>query len=921
MASDSGDSAAGAATGGGESWREWLFRQRVRWAVLICMEDTDLVNVLLIVLTVFDAIAVPFSLAFHSHTHAQLNNVFGIIQAAEGETQDSLPWFVFAWFVTAALRAMWYVVEAVQFVRVATMLWVHTASGRTVLGAAGEMEDVHGVSPMTATQMTRSAFAVDVASLVSTFFPAFAPLRVVRIARTYRLTRYFVHWETKLTSINPTLIRLLHMVLWLFFLAHWISCGFFAVSEYQGFGSTEYGLPQSAAEASLGEQYGMSFYWSIMTLAGNQGIEPSTRVEKQFNLVVVTLGMSASVYVVGNLTSVLANANQAADSFRDRMALLQLYMQHQEIPRELQNRISNYYRYTWSLHKGLDVRMILEDLPTHLRSDVSLFLNAPIIRRVPLFEDCEPAFINALVKRLRPELCGKGDVIIRKDDNDKRMFFLCRGRVDVTTGENEKIAEVNEGGYFGEIGCFFNERRQANCVAATNCQLYVLEKDDLDDVMKSFPEYASRLLQTAVERVKEDNENPTLSRALIGAARKWKASVIKDGGEGPTLILPQEYVKYTGKRRMRSSSNRGSRAVVDGPTGMKPSMRSSSASSLVADDAAEEFTRPDPSKLVVPDFLRDESKQDESAGETRQRSDTASSVASSASDALPRSRRAVGRVGSIRHGGSPLSRSESVSSSASAVVPVDPEDESVKPDVGQLQIPDFLADLPAAADVAREKEIERGHLRPRTRSDTAPSPTFESRRGRSPLANSPDGRVDDDDELPVWMERNAYVKPDEVADFEEKKRVINRLRGSSRTSFADVVLNAMHGVTAEQEEKAERLRRESLDGRRRRSFGSPDDRPSEDAPEPDGGLRRRPAAAATGGEPSPLASSPERPAAASHDLINSPASPIARRLHDEDDEPPPAAWTPPRSPASNGTDVYDSVFAYLTSRLDEAKRK
>lgn len=70
-----------------------------------------------------------------------------------------------------------------------------------------------------------------------------------------------------------------------------------------------------------------------------------------------------------------------------------------------------------------------------------------LVRRVPLFSNCEINFINAILFQLQYEVFQEGDVIIYQNTPGDRMFFIERGQVVVET-ENYQI-ELCDGGYFG----------------------------------------------------------------------------------------------------------------------------------------------------------------------------------------------------------------------------------------------------------------------------------------------------------------------------------------------------------------------------------------------------------------------------------------------------------------------------------------
>ena len=81
-------------------------------------------------------------------------------------------------------------------------------------------------------------------------------------------------------------------------------------------------------------------------------------------------------------------------------------------------------------------------------------------------------------------------LIIRKGDVGDKMFFLVSGRAEilVTNLSEPAIAEKEPGSFFGESALLNAEPRNAWVRAKTDCELYVLSKDSLDQVLKNYPE-------------------------------------------------------------------------------------------------------------------------------------------------------------------------------------------------------------------------------------------------------------------------------------------------------------------------------------------------------------------------------------------------------------------------------------------------
>ena len=103
-----------------------------------------------------------------------------------------------------------------------------------------------------------------------------------------------------------------------------------------------------------------------------------------------------------------------------------------------------------------------------------------------------------------------GDYICRKDDIGKEMFIIQAGQVQVLGGLNRKkvLVTLGQGSVFGEIallGVDGMNKRTADVVSRGFSNLFVLQKDDLEMVLKDYPD-AKQILNVRARRLMKENE-------------------------------------------------------------------------------------------------------------------------------------------------------------------------------------------------------------------------------------------------------------------------------------------------------------------------------------------------------------------------------------------------------------------------------
>ena len=127
-------------------------------------------------------------------------------------------------------------------------------------------------------------------------------------------------------------------------------------------------------------------------------------------------------------------------------------------------------------------------------------INRETLARIPLFEAADEVCLHNLAMSLEPEFFPKGQDIIRVGEAGDRMYFICRGQVDVLDPSGAQVATLNEGDYFGELSLLCSRPRGATIRAAVPCNLFALSRDDLNRVLHDHPKFAAALKDLARKR-------------------------------------------------------------------------------------------------------------------------------------------------------------------------------------------------------------------------------------------------------------------------------------------------------------------------------------------------------------------------------------------------------------------------------------
>jgi CRP-like cAMP-binding protein len=107
-----------------------------------------------------------------------------------------------------------------------------------------------------------------------------------------------------------------------------------------------------------------------------------------------------------------------------------------------------------------------------------------------------------LALNLKPEQFRQNEVIIRKGDIAKEMFFVVGGVAEVFNEEDGRVyAQFQPGTFFGEVGLFFQIKRTASVRCTSDViTVFKLSKEDLDDVLEQYPEIKAKIQEEANQR-------------------------------------------------------------------------------------------------------------------------------------------------------------------------------------------------------------------------------------------------------------------------------------------------------------------------------------------------------------------------------------------------------------------------------------
>ncbi|XP_050360966.1 cyclic nucleotide-gated cation channel subunit A-like [Nymphalis io] len=368
---------------------------------------------------------------------------------------------------------------------------------------------------------------------------------IVRLNRLLRLPRMWEWFDRTETGTSyPNAFRICKVVMAILVLIHWNACLYFAISYAIGFGTDNwvYNITGVLNE-TLAHQYIYSFYWSTLTLT-TIGETPQPEIDVEYIFVVADFlaGVLIFATIVGNIGSMISNMNLARVAFQNKMDSVKQYMAFRKITGELEARVIRWFSYTWAESGALDEENVLSSLPDKLKAEIAIRVHLDTLRKVLIFQDCEPGLLEALVLKLKLQVFSPGDYICRKGDVGKEMYIVKRGRLQVVADDGTTVlATLSAGSVFGEVsvldiaGNRTGNRRTANVRSLGYSDLFCLAKKDLWEALADYPDARATLIARGCQLLRKDGllDEPTFENAqtthqsLHETVRKMEARITK----------------------------------------------------------------------------------------------------------------------------------------------------------------------------------------------------------------------------------------------------------------------------------------------------------------------------------------------------------------------------------------------------------
>ena len=378
-------------------------------------------------------------------------------------------------------------------------------------------------------------------------------LRLLRLLRLFKLDKFIAAIEDRF-EISLNVFRILGMVLRLMFMVHTLGCFWWYVGMASAAsGSEETWITRynggSAIDGPVHEQYTFSVYWALTTVTtiGYGDITPVTMLERYYTVFAMLIATMMFGYMMSTIGSMMMQMDRESALKQDRMDAVKEWMTSRNMPRKLFVRVRTYYEYYYSKKSLFDEEQILAGLTPALQQEVTTILLRDSLGHLPLFALLGVEFQRWVYPRLKPLTYVNLDVIYKRGDISKDIYFLRKGTVDVLAAglDTKTLYRLNQGQYFGEEA-LTHQRRGCSVLSNGWTEIWSLSSDVLDETMAKFPDLTSKLDTFVVGELDRKARLYTLAYRIL-------ISVSHDPEKRAALIMQKFWVAYAANKARRDS--------------------------------------------------------------------------------------------------------------------------------------------------------------------------------------------------------------------------------------------------------------------------------------------------------------------------------------------------------------------------------
>lgn len=137
----------------------------------------------------------------------------------------------------------------------------------------------------------------------------------------------------------------------------------------------------------------------------------------------------------------------------------------------------------------------------------------PILKKIPIFSTLDEALHKEIIKHIVLMYYPVNYQVFKEGEIGDALYVIHKGKIRIYREPKEgslipeNVAELSDGEFFGEISLMSDIPHTSSAMTLDESEVFVLSKDNFNELMKSNPALAEKVSTTVVERLnKNDNK-------------------------------------------------------------------------------------------------------------------------------------------------------------------------------------------------------------------------------------------------------------------------------------------------------------------------------------------------------------------------------------------------------------------------------
>jgi CRP-like cAMP-binding protein len=122
------------------------------------------------------------------------------------------------------------------------------------------------------------------------------------------------------------------------------------------------------------------------------------------------------------------------------------------------------------------------------------------LKQVPLFADLDKRELDHVAQAATDLELEAGDVLLREGTMANEMVVVVEGTLEVTR-DGEHVADIDSGGFAGEMALLTHSHRHATVTTKTPCSVLHIDGRAFASLLEDVPELAVKMLPIVASRV------------------------------------------------------------------------------------------------------------------------------------------------------------------------------------------------------------------------------------------------------------------------------------------------------------------------------------------------------------------------------------------------------------------------------------